>query len=642
MATEEQLIGALRKADAAGDTDGAKRIAAMIKSQRSSTPAASGGSDAGGLYAALHGFEDAATFGFGDKAAAGLAAGASHLIPGIPNQSYDQALQGIQGRSTASADAHPLAALGGDLAGIVGGGGVLASGLKAAKAIPIAGRLAEGADALLTAKKGQGIRNVAKAAVTGGALGALDAAGHDANEDQTLEATALGAVGGPIVSKIGTTVVKALTPASQKAMALLAEKIGETPDVLQRAFTQFQAATGRVPTMAELVGLKTRGELRSVAADNPTVGEAMTHARDTAEAARTDALPQRIDQIAGPTQDVNTLVTARRTRMDAAMQPLHRTTVPVDPNDLDLLNDPRIRSAFANGSPLRTRLRGVIEDLAAGNPNHDLTVQDFDQIRQAVRGRQAAYANPANSAHNPHTAREYGDLADQIGDVATQAEPGYRVALDQFASDSDYLHGFKHGMAGHDIGEAERPELIAALGRAEGARGYQSGITSRLAQQAGESNSGALRTANDLSENGATIRRVRGSLGAQTARQLQEAGHHEAYSAQALDAIAPGTLRPATEENLLGHAGQAAAAATAHSPTWIGYHLTKLFGGGKLKMSAAVQTKIAQYLSDPNMTQQGINLLRKAGASNADMARLATAIAGSTGVSAGEAVAGGQ
>jgi hypothetical protein len=628
MANEQDLMAALRRADAAGDTEGAKRIASMI--QKSRQPASASGEDAGALYAAIHGVEDTATFGLGDKAAAAIAAGASHLIPGIPNQSYDEALRGITGRSEASAAAHPVSALAGDAAGLVAGGGVINTALKGAKAIPVVGKGAAAIADALSPVKGQAVRNVLKSAAVGGAVGAGDATARGGNADQVLESGAVSAVASPVVSKVATVALKALSPAAQKAMSLLAEKIGEKPAVLQRAFDNFRATTGRVPTMAELVGLKTQGELRQVAADNPTVGEAITKARDIASSERAQSLPRRIDQVAGPTQDISQLVTARTQRMDAAMTPIRAQRVQVQDTEVPMLLDPRVRDATRQDPELRRRIADVITDVNDTGVSNRLTIDDIDNIRKSLRGRQTALANPNNQSHNPHIAAKYGELADDIAALGAAADHRYAAALQQYGTDSDYIHGFKHGNAGKELGDAEQPHIIQALGRLEGQRGYASGVASRLASGAGESEAGAVRTAAAMGEGTGTTRQMHTALGGTATQQLAEAGATEAKGANALDTIAPGAPRPGQEESGIQHAAHVAAAATYHSPTAIGYHLSRLFGG-KLKLSEAVQRKVAQYLADPKMTQQGINLLRKAGATNADLRTLATAISGATG-----------
>lgn len=592
-------------------------------------------SDKGGVVAAVHGAIDTASFGLFDKAA-------PYIGAALTGESVDQARGEIQGNESATSDAHPVASIAGDIAGVGLGGGVLSAGLKLAKGIPVAGRVAEAVDSALAARKGQGVRNVARAATAGAAFSAADAAGHGGNADDVLLATAAGAITGPIAGKVITSALKAVSPAAQKAMRLLADKIGEKPEVLQNAFVNFKQQTGRNPTMAELVGLKTQGELRQVAADNPTVGAAMQGAQDSADAGRAASLPQRVQQIGGSTTDISTLSQARKATMTAAMNPIRDTKVPVNEDDLGLLMDRRVRAATNADPVLQRKINAVMQDLAF-NPkgvSERLTVNDFDAIRKSLRGRQTVYANTMSPSHNPHTAESYGNLADNIAQIAIDTEPGYGDALEQFGRDSDFIKGFKHGNSGKLVGEAERPDLISALNRPEGAQGHAVGVVSRLVKQAGDSEAGATAVARQLAQDGGLHGALQEALGSGAASRLQTVGRTEAGGARALgNVVSGGAPRAETTESNVMHAAHAAAAVTYHSPTAIGYHVSRIFGG-KLKLSPLVQQKVAQYLADPKMTQQGINLLRRAGASNEDLRRLATSIAASTGAAVGNTVTG--
>lgn len=654
MASREDIIAALRKADANGDTASAQRFAAMLGGGQGGSGKPQGDNSSqpsgyGSVMTALHNFEDTATFGLGDKAAALIATGGQHLGHALggdeagitaPVKSYSDNLADIQGNATQGDADNPIAAIGGDVAGLVGGGGVISAGLKGAKALPLVGKLAQGADALLTARAGQPILNVARASATGGLVAAGDSAGHGGNADQDLAAAATGAVLGPIVGKVGGAIMRRLTPVASRALQLLSDKIGETPEMLQRAFSNFQTQTGRVPTMAELVGMKTRGELATVAGDNPTIGVAMNQAADAASQARPGALGSKITQNGGgPVQDVNSLVTAQGARMDASMKPIRSSQVPLDNTHVDLLNDPRVREATAADPELRAKLADTIKNINDGGTG-TMSIDDIDSLRQSIRSRQAVYANVNNTSHNSQVARQFGRLADEVTGLTSAHVPEYGAALNQFGADQDYIDAFQHGMGGKSIGEADNPSLIRTLGTPEGQQGHASGVMSRLANRAGDTEAGANATALDLTQPG-IIRAVSEAVGPAKAQRLAEAAAYERRSKQALDAIAPGGIKPQDPNGNVQDAAHAVAAATYHSPTAIGYHLSRIFGG-KLKMSPAVQAKVAQYLADPTMAQQGISLLRKAGAEAADIRRLQTAIAAATGAKAGEELAGGQ
>jgi hypothetical protein len=248
---------------------------------------------------------------------------------------------------------------------VVAGGGAISAAAKGLRALPLVGDAAGAVGDALALKKGAPIANTLKAAGTGAAFGAADAAGHGGDADQVLSSAGIGAIAGPVVGKVASSTIKALSPAATKAMALLADKIGETPDVLQRAYANFQASTGRVPTMAEIVGLKSSGELRQVAGQNPVIGAAATDAAAAADTARATTLPDHIEAVTGhPPQDINALTQARKTRMDSAMTPIRHTEVTLDTNDLSTLADPRVREATRGDPDLRRRIMDAQQELA--------------------------------------------------------------------------------------------------------------------------------------------------------------------------------------------------------------------------------------------------------------------------------------
>lgn len=586
------------------------------------------GGDAGSmLWAALHGATDTATFGLADKAAAGMA----HLISPLTGQpmSYDEAFAKIQANNAKSSGNSPISALAGDVAGVGVGGLGLA---KVASKVPL---LARGMEAL-SPVKGQAVRNVGKAALAaGGASGAYTAADDlartgEVNPDNLMLNTATGTLLGPVVSKVGTAIARGVQSSSTKAMQVLADKIGEPISVLQKVYDNFNAATGRVPTMAEIVGMKSQGELKQLAANNPVIQEGVNTAADTAAAQRPQSLAQNVENAGGPAQDISQLVQARTSRMTAAMDPIRTTPASIDTNDAGLLNDPRVRAAIRPDPQLSARVRDAFNDATDNGSTDILTINDIDSIRKSIRGRQSAFANPANSQHNPHMADQFGNLADNIGALGTASEPGYQDALAQFERDSHYIAGFKHGSAGKAIGEADRPDLIRALNEPEGVAGHQAGIVSRTSDAAASSESGATRTAAQLAEGGGDTAVLRGAVGQGNFQRLQDAAAAENRGAASLDNIS-GDVKPVDTGIKGSQVAQAGAAAVSHSPAGLLFHLSRVIPGLNKTLSPAVQRQVARYLADPSMTQQGINLLRRAGAKDADLRKLATALAANTG-----------
>lgn len=581
------------------------------------------------LWTALHSATDAATFGLADKASAGLATLISPMTG--KQMSYDEAYQKIQANNQRNAAANPVSAAAGNIAGTVLGAGKLA---KVASAIPgVAGVV----DALAPVAKSP-VTNVLKSAVTGGAAAggytAVDnlARTGSVNPDDVLINTATGAALGPAVTKIGTALAKGVVSSSTKAMQLLADKLGETPDVLQNAYNNFAAATGRVPTMAELVGMKSQGELKQLASNNPIVQQGVNEAADTAASQRPQTLAQTVeDNSGGPAQDINQLTQARKARMTQAMDPIRTQPVTIDDTQAGLLQDPRVRSAIRRDPDLRGKVDDTLDEIDQNGSSTNLTINDMDNIRQSLRGQQTALLNPANSAHNPHVAAGYGNMADNIADLATGSDPThpYAQALSQFEQDSNYIKGFKHGAQGKTIGEAGTPDLINALNEPEGQAGHQAGIVSRVSAQAAASPDSAVRTAAQLANSGGDTAALRQAVGQTNFAKTQAAATAETKGNDALNAIT-GRVNP-DEESFSGRqAAQTVAAAASHSPAGLMFHAARAIPSFT-KQSPAVQQQIVKYLANPNMTQQGINLLRKAGARDEEIRKFAVSLSAATG-----------
>lgn len=585
--------------------------------------------DAGSmLWAALHGAADTATFGLADKAAAGVA----HLISPATGQpmSYDEAYSRIQANNNKSRGNSPVSAAVGDVGGMAIGAGGLA---KVASKIPALARTAEALQPVAR----QPFSNVAKAAVTAGAASggytAADEAVRDGSldPDQIATNSVIGAVVGPAVSKIGTAIARGVQSSSTKAMTLLASKIGETPQVLQQAFDNFNAATGRVPTMAELVGMKSQGELKALAANNPTIQEGVNTAADTAAAQRPQSLAQTVENNGGPAQDVSQLAQARSARMTQAMNPIRDSAVGIDTNDAGLLEDPRVRSVIRADPQLSQRVRDAVEEARTTGQSDSLTVNDIDSIRKGLRGQQTGRGNPAAGRdYNPHIAEQFGNLADNIAALGTSAEPGYQDALDQFGRDSNYIKGFKHGAAGKSIGDTDNPDLIAALNEPEGISGHQAGIVSRTSDAAASSPAGASRTAAQLAAGSGDSSALRGAVGQQGFARIQNAADAEDRGATALANIS-GRVAPEPEGFNGKQVAQTVGAVASHSPAGVLFHAARAIPSMS-KLPPAVQQQVARYLTNPSMTQQGINLLRRAGATDADLRKLSVALSANAGL----------
>jgi hypothetical protein len=84
-------------------------------------------------------------------------------------------------------------------------------------------------------------------------------------------------------------------------------------------------------------------------------------------------------------------------------------------------------------------------------------------------------------------------------------------------------------------------------------------------------------------------------------------GAAETTSADRLGTIAPGAPAPTAQPNATQAAQAGAAALEPQRPPASSCHITRAIPGVSKAMSPAVQRRVAQYLLDPTMTQQGIS-----------------------------------
>jgi hypothetical protein len=219
-----------------------------------------------------------------------------------------------------------------------------------------------------------------------------------------------------------------------------------------------------------------------------------------------------------------------------------------------------------------------------GGAKSEYTVDDFDSVRKSLRA-----AAKAMRATDTTRAADINLAATKLSEFATSRNEAYGTALDQYSRASDYISGFNHGKAGKLVGDAAGP-MSDVLNSIEGKAGYQHGSVVAKAEQV-------------------------------AAR------------------IAPTTVQPQVGETpqKIAHA---AAAVAYHSPTGIVYHLSQAIPG--FHMSEATQRVLEKQLfsRDPAIVAQGVKNLRRGGAVDADISRLAARIGGATALNIASALKG--
>lgn len=590
----------------------------------------------GAIYSGIHAAVNDGTFGLADKGTAALYHALHNDVP------YATALAALKDTDHDAKTNHPVASIAGDIGGAVTGGGLAADGVKLAGAIPRIGKAVTTAAELLSpAAKVEGAGaasnlarmtgNVAKSAAVGGAIGGGTEALQGGDAGQIAESTVAGAVLNPAITKGAGVILNKLQPVVSQSMKILASKLGETPEVLQAAFDNFRAATGSIPPLSAIVGLKSQGQLAELAAGHSLVGEAAMEGAQDFSVAANRALGPRIEAATGtPPQSISDLTQARKATMTSHMNGIRDQPVTLDSSHLDVLQDPRVRAATRDDPDLRRTVNDAVQEIGDNGRSSAMTVNDVDAIRQSLGSRQSAFANPNNSVHNSQTAQAYGAMRDRVTglvDPNSQVGQAYQTALDQFAQDSHYIKGFQHGMAGKDVSAADTDKLITALSTTHGQAGYQSGLSTRLQNAAGDTLSGTSKTASALTEPGMQ-QTLAQTFGPGAAADVGAAGAALSRGQAAVNAVAPGRVAADPEGSGI-QAGQAAGALASHSPAGTLFHLTRAIPEVFGKLSPKVQETIGRYLNDPRMAQQGINLLKKAGATQQDLRNLAASIGAS-------------
>lgn len=569
----QMLHSQAAQAQAAPAPQPSQRDAGIAAGASESTPIAALGQAAHNASFGLEPYVDAAAQYARDR------------LTGKPNAaSYSDDLAYARGQSEGEIGAHQVAGTVGGVVGGLAGGGALGTALKGTRVLRALGGI-----------EGQPIRNVVKSAVVNGALGSGTAAAEGQDTPEVAQTGLISAVAGPVIQKAANGVIsfglKKLAPASQAAYRALGDAISETPQTLQNAYDTFVKLTGRVPSLAEIMGLKSQGKLRDLAEVNPTISEAAQKAADAANLPLHEQLAQVQNAVppgatafpqgkAGLSLTRGQLMSDRMAAPTAAGIPLRDTPVSLSAADQASLQHPLVTSA------LRTNTARLGPDsLRAKIDTNTLTLDDLDAVRETMRNTQDVFANNQSAVHNRPLASAYGDMANKVEGIGRRAAPDYGKALDTYKEDSRYLDGFSHGVKGGAGNPDTAPDewVARSLKTPEGQEGYEHGNALYTAQRA-------------------------------------------------LNTIAPGRVTPPANVPNAGHVTQAAMAIGAGgvTPFSIAHTLRAIPVVGQ-RVPQAAQEAIARQLFDPRTTQQGINNLVRAGAQAKDIRAVGAAIGGAAG-----------
>lgn len=639
MPSAQDLTNALRAADAAGDTAGAQRIAALLKDQAAAPQnpnnAIAGepdlGSDAANsaLAAGLHFVHQLPFVGDAALTGARLLANQSNGEGG----NWQQANQDVHTMLDSAQQGHPVTSTLGGVAGgadaaIVGGGALKAAGVPAA---------------LTTLQGGQPLLNGARLALAGATAGAAQGGGEQAAAGNSpldiLKAGSsgalMGAAMGPLAGAVagaGGALFKRFAPGlAGKTAQALAKVFGESPTDLQAAWSEHVNATGRPPTMAELTNYKQLGAIKGLAKDSTTIADRLQQNAQDAALQRSTNMQAGFEQAgsASPSELSNV-----RTQQGDLDYPASRAAP-----DFSVSTQP---DAALGGVSPADHLAGEILPQAGlgradrvrilnGLQNGTLTGQDAQMIRSGL-------STSLNRNYSPALQGYVTDLDSFLhapGNAASAAPLDQATA--NFAANSQRVEGAQHGAGILSAAPGDFAATAAAKPNANPnfSQGMHLGANDALSNAAATPQ-GATSLAGRLATDNGLYDKLSTTFGQGTADALRRMGTAEASAATA---VAPFSSAPAAEQNdsPLKDAAQVGMALASHGLGWKMIHAAKAITG--LSMPPQVQETVSRYLTDPKMAPAGINLLSRAGATNAQIRQMAMTAAAGLGVQDGDGAA---
>lgn len=567
---------------------------------------------------------------------------------------WDTARQEVQTILNSGSAQHPIASGAGAVAGavdtaVLGGAALKAAGGGASalnalpKATTAAGTLAN-AGRLAAAGATAG-------AVQGGAQGASNALTAGQNvvtgaEKGAAEGAVGGAVVGPAAAGVATGVKTVARPLAAKTASALSKMFGENAADVQAAWSQFKANTGRAPTMAELATLKQRGLIANASKGSEPITSALTQAADDAAQARSANMQQAFAPTPEPAAAAPL---AEPTQAGASSEQI--ANAKTAQGDLDYtaarqhpFQIPTEDSAALGGVSPADHLAGQIVPLAGLKTADKVRIMEGlktgrleGQDAQLLRSKLAA-AQGTGSNYSPAIASAREDLDEFL------SAPGNETAAEALAKANTNFTANAQRQAGAAHGETVLGAQTADNFAAEAASkpnatpefqtGMGTGAQSKLADTAATPQ-GAENLAARLATDDSLHAKLSTVFGPDAADVLRDLGKSESAAAENMNALSR-KVSPAEDSNksAVDLGTRAIVAMSSHGP-YMAYHGSKILAS--LRMSPAVQKTVAQYLSDPKMVQQGINLLRKAGADNAQLRQLAMEAATRAGAVTGQA-----
>jgi hypothetical protein len=613
---------------------------------------------------------------YGGQQVGGFANALANNVP------YAQGLANVQGLQQQSAERSPIASAAGSLFGNVGtmmAGGVGAEALGGALAggnIALLSPAARAAQATAQALGASATGRAAIGAGTGAIAGGVDALAHGGSGSDILTESALGAVAAPIVGKAADLAMTKLAPAATRAWQALAGKLtgmartGAFDDMVgseaARALTfdpdelattnarQVAANGGQAVPLAASLPAYAQAQLKQLATKSAPLGNPLSEASDAWAAQGPQQVPKLInDAVSGavhdasPTgasgvQSLGALEAARDATMKATMDPIRGKMVLIGDDEADLLQDPAVQSVLTGR--LRSDLRGRVNDAVdaaddANGAHGALSIDDIESVRSALQLRAAS--------PDPTIADPSSQARDAMAQLGSDAHPEYGANLQQYGRHNAYIEGYKEGLPGTPIAQVPgAARKLAQDGTGDAyAQGAASGTVSGQAQKAAGSESGAQSVLQTLAQNGAMRDSLSAAYGPQAAQDLANTGARLSQANAAMRAVSPNSpVGPAVEHGVGEPLAHVAANLAVDSHLGLAHNAVRLlksmFGPGAMSDAGAAKLASMVGSTDPQVQQQAVAIMRRQGATDAQVARVVGYASGVGGASVAHQVQG--
>lgn len=487
MASRDELFNALRAADAAGDVEGARKLAAYIQSMPAAdSPKISSAERAGKANpSAVTTTAQGPLFGFGDEVAGAIAATLKAGEGGSWRNRYEAYRDYLRGQEAGYKEASPITG----------------TALQVAASLPtmaFTGPVAAGV-------KGTGVAaNALRAALTGGASGAISGAGNSRADTLAgiAEDTAIGGATGAALgagTQTGASALGAIlktgagkvnnTAAAKYAREKIAEQFARDSVTAQQATTKLRAlgpdavvanagrdaVMGQLDTLAQLPGATRTNAASTVAQLQRGRGARMVGAADEALQAGGRRAAATVDD----------LIQQRSNEARPLYEKLYKTGVFVDDELRGVIDAANKLGAGGEAKKVATAAQ---REYSLTPDTQWVGLRDLDYLKQGLDDIIAA-SKTATGAPTKVTAAVQGLKDRLVTSLDEKTRGAYKVARDAYAGKSAIIDAVNEGRKALTRDDATIGSVTAGMGPSE-LDGFRVGafeaLRSKLGAQAGQ------------------------------------------------------------------------------------------------------------------------------------------------------------